>query len=70
MNEETQQNNDEGQVEETGLTDNPRRIFKTGSTIISEAPEMRELDPESIRNLLKHSYLFRDVRARLYQEKI
>ena len=57
MNEETQQNNDEVvQVEEAVQTDNPRRIFKTGSTIISEAPEMRELSTESIRNLLKHSY--------------
>jgi hypothetical protein len=57
MNEETQQNNDEVvQGEEAVQTDNPRRIFKTGSTIISEAPEMRELSAESIRNLLKHSY--------------
>jgi hypothetical protein len=56
MNEETQLNNDEGQVEEVGLTENPRRIFKTGSTIISEAPEMRELSNDAIRNLLKHSY--------------
>ena len=36
--------------------ENPRRIFKTGSTIISEASELRGLDNESIRNLLKHSY--------------
>ena len=57
MNEETQQNNDEvDQVEATGLTENPRRIFKTGSNIISEAPEMRELSNDAIRNLLKHSY--------------
>ena len=57
MNEETQQNNDEVvQVEEAVQTDNPRRIFKTGSTIISEAPEMRELSNDAIRNLLKHSY--------------
>ena len=57
MNEETQQNNDEVvQVEETVQTDNPRRIFKTGSTIISEAPEMRELSNDAIRNLLKHGY--------------
>jgi hypothetical protein len=57
MNEETQQNTDEVvQVEAAMQTDNPRRIFKTGSTIISEAPEMRELSAESIRNLLKHTY--------------
>ena len=37
-------------------TEVPRRVFKTGSTIISEAPEMRELSTESIRNLLKHTY--------------
>ena len=57
MNEETQQNNDEVvQGDEAVLTENPRRIFKTGSTIISESPELHGLDNESIRNLLKHSY--------------
>jgi hypothetical protein len=34
----------------------PRRIFKTGNTIISEAPEMRELSNDAVKNLLKHSY--------------
>ena len=37
-------------------TEAPRRIFKTGSTIISEAPEMRELSNDAVKNLLKHSY--------------
>ena len=34
----------------------PNRIFKTGSTLITESPEMRELNNEAIRALLKHSY--------------
>lgn len=37
-------------------TETPRRIFKTGSTIITESPEMRELSNDEIKNLLKHSY--------------
>lgn len=32
------------------------RIFKTGSSLIAESPEMRELNNEAIRGLLKHSY--------------
>jgi hypothetical protein len=35
---------------------NPTRIFKTGSTLITEAPEMRDLSNDEIKNLLKHSY--------------
>jgi hypothetical protein len=34
----------------------PRRFFKTGSTLITESPEMRHLNNEEIRALLKHSY--------------
>ena len=48
------QNDDLNTTQET--VENPRRIFKTGSTIISESPELRGLDNESIRNLLKHTY--------------
>ena len=33
-----------------------RRVFKIGSTIITESPEMEELSNEAIRDLLKHSY--------------
>jgi len=32
------------------------RIFKTGSTLITESPEMRELTVGQIQDLLKHSY--------------
>lgn len=32
------------------------RIFKTGSSLIAEAPEMRSLSNEEVRALLKHSY--------------
>ena len=58
MNEETQNNTDEvlTTAEESVQTEAPRRIFKTGSSLIAEAPEMRELSNEAIRGLLKHSY--------------
>ena len=32
------------------------RIFKTGSTLITESAEMQGLDNEQIRALLKHAY--------------
>ena len=32
------------------------RIFKTGSTIITETPEMHDLSVEQIRTLLKTTY--------------
>lgn len=32
------------------------RIFKTGSTLITESAEMQSLDNEQIRALLKHAY--------------
>ena len=32
------------------------RIFKTGSTLITESAEMGGLDNEQIRALLKHAY--------------
>jgi hypothetical protein len=58
MNEEIQINNDElnQNPEETVQTETPRRVFKTGSNLIAEAPEMRSLSNEEIRALLKHSY--------------
>jgi hypothetical protein len=56
MNEEIQSNNDEVVQQEVVLTDNPCRIFKTGSSLIAESPEMRSLGNEDIRASLKHSY--------------
>ena len=58
MNEEIQSNNDETVTTstETVQTETPPRIFKTGSSLISESPEMRPLSNEEIRALLKHSY--------------
>lgn len=58
MNEEIQSNNDEAVTSstETVQTEAPRRIFKTGSSLIAESPEMRSLSNEDIRALLKHSY--------------
>ena len=58
MNEEIQSNTDEAVTTsaETVQTETPRRIFKTGSSLISESPEMRPLSNEDIRALLKHSY--------------
>jgi hypothetical protein len=55
MNEEIQINNDElkQNPEETVQTETPRRIFKTGSSLIAEAPEMRSLSNEEVRALLK-----------------
>jgi PRTRC genetic system protein C len=37
-------------------TQQPNRLFKTGATVITEAPEMRELSIEQVRQLLKASY--------------
>ena len=54
MTDNLQDQNDQNTTQET--TENPRRIFKTGSTIISEATEMRELSNDAVKNLLKHSY--------------
>jgi hypothetical protein len=58
MNEEIQSNNDEAVTTsaETVQTEAPRRLFKTGSSLIAESPEMRSLSNEEIRALLKHSY--------------
>lgn len=58
MNEEKQLNNDEPNTTTTAAetAEAPRRIFKTGSTLIAEASAMRELDNEALRSLLKHSY--------------
>ena len=58
MNEEIQSNNDDVVTTstETVQTETPRRIFKTGSSLIAESPEMRPLSNEEIRALLKHSY--------------
>jgi hypothetical protein len=35
---------------------NPTRIVKTGSTLITEVLEMRDLSNDAVKNLLKHSY--------------
>ena len=32
------------------------RVFKTGSTLITESPDMCHLNNEEVRGLLKHSY--------------
>ena len=34
----------------------PNRIFKTGSTLITESPEMKDLSISQVQDLLKHSY--------------
>lgn len=38
------------------MNETPRRIFKTGSTIITEAPEMRGLSINQVQEVLKHTY--------------
>jgi PRTRC genetic system protein C len=37
-------------------TNQPNRLFKTGATVITESPEMRDLSLEQVRQLLKASY--------------
>lgn len=32
------------------------RIFKTGSTLITESPEMQDLSIAQVQDLLKHTY--------------
>ena len=54
MTDNQQDQNDLNTTQEA--TEVPRRIFKTGSTIISESPEMHGLSSDDIKNLLKHSY--------------